>query len=322
MPLRFVVINDGSPIDFYISHGSNGGQQGKGRATVIVENVSPTIYLTIKFLTLIVSNQQNQYTNDQITDNNWNTVWFYQKPVSGKAEATNMTTRGLAHSWNNLLNSYLIEIGVKAPESDDADNEVGALDTLLSVTPSADPVPTGAEAWQRFEEVTKYLPTGKRLFRSSAPHYDGEDEIQTVTESDAQFLQTKGINGIISLNEFSYDSSSLALLKKYKIDYLHRPVIDFGSPTQADFAAANTFFLAHTVTLIHCGYGHGRTGTGVTALQLYATKGANPPESDWSSVNHVEKETQIQALRQLKQSLQVNIHPIFEMLSLFITPKQ
>ena len=141
MPLRFVVINDGSPIDFYISHGSNGGQQGKGRATVIVENVSPTIYLTIKFLTLIVSNQQNQYTNDQITDNNWNTVWFYQKPVSGKAEATNMTTRGVAHSWNNLLNSYLIEIGVKAPESDDTDNEVGALDALLSVTPSADPVP-------------------------------------------------------------------------------------------------------------------------------------------------------------------------------------
>ena len=168
----------------------------------------------------------------------------------------------------------------------------------------------GADAWQRFEEVTKDLPTGKRLYRSSAPHYDDEDEVQTVAESDEQFLQSKSITGVISLNQYPYDSNSLALLKKYKIDYLQRPVVDFNSPTQADFAAANTFFLAHTATLIHCGYGHGRTGTGVTALQLYATKGANPRESEWVSVNHVEKDTQIQALRDLKKSLQVILHAI------------
>ncbi|KAH9935269.1 MAC/Perforin domain-containing protein [Amylocystis lapponica] len=261
MDIRFMVINDGSPIDFYISHGSNGGQPGKGTAQIIME--------------------QNQYVNDQITDNNWNTVYFYHKAVSPKAQTSTLVRRGGRNTWNTVLNAYLREIGV----------------------PSRLGEARGADAFSNFREVKDFLPSGKHLYRSSAPHYPGDDEIQHVDDSDLKFLQSKGITGIISFNSKPYDSASQALMKTYKIDYLHRPVGDFKPPTQADFAAANTFFLARTTTMLHCGAGYGRTGTGVTALQLYATRGKNPPQGDWKTVNDVEEDCQVAQLVVLRDSL-------------------
>ncbi|OAX36797.1 hypothetical protein K503DRAFT_772164 [Rhizopogon vinicolor AM-OR11-026] len=62
--LRFFVINDGSPIDFSISHGSNGATPGAGLAEVLME--------------------REHYPSKGVTDNVWNTSWFYQKPVSPK----------------------------------------------------------------------------------------------------------------------------------------------------------------------------------------------------------------------------------------------
>ncbi|THU80323.1 hypothetical protein K435DRAFT_736321, partial [Dendrothele bispora CBS 962.96] len=60
--IDFYVINDGYPIDFYISHGRNGGGDGNGSARINMEGET--------------------YINDQLTDNNYNTMWFYQKGVS------------------------------------------------------------------------------------------------------------------------------------------------------------------------------------------------------------------------------------------------
>ena len=51
------------------------------------------------------------YTNDEITDNNWNTVWFYQKPISGSQQQTRLTMRKGTRTWNEVLNGYLREIG-------------------------------------------------------------------------------------------------------------------------------------------------------------------------------------------------------------------
>ena len=51
------------------------------------------------------------YTNDEITDNNWNTVWFYQKPISGRQQQTRLTLRKGTRTWNEVLNGYLREIG-------------------------------------------------------------------------------------------------------------------------------------------------------------------------------------------------------------------
>ncbi|KAG2146795.1 hypothetical protein DEU56DRAFT_931054 [Suillus clintonianus] len=58
--LRFFIINDGSPIDFSISHGS-GGHKGMAQATI----------------------ENRHYLNDDITGN---THWFYRAPVSGIPE--------------------------------------------------------------------------------------------------------------------------------------------------------------------------------------------------------------------------------------------
>ncbi|KAG8215627.1 hypothetical protein J3R82DRAFT_7496 [Butyriboletus roseoflavus] len=85
--LRFNVVNDGSPVNFSISKGSNGPSVGKGRAEAIIEQVSPLLH------------------------NKWNTMWFFQKPVSSVAMTTKMELTRTRHSWDNVLKGYLEEIG-------------------------------------------------------------------------------------------------------------------------------------------------------------------------------------------------------------------
>ncbi|KAG6334618.1 hypothetical protein ID866_4470 [Astraeus odoratus] len=92
--LSFRIINDGSPIDFSTSHGSNGGKPGEGKAIVLMEGAN--------------------YVNDKITDNVWNTQWFYQMPVSSTPAQSRLSRSRAPHTWNEVLNDYLEEIGVKS----------------------------------------------------------------------------------------------------------------------------------------------------------------------------------------------------------------
>ncbi|KAI6098437.1 hypothetical protein EDD16DRAFT_1662944 [Pisolithus croceorrhizus] len=88
--LRFFVINDGSPIDFSTSHGSQAGPNSRGRVIVTIES--------------------NNYANDSITDNVWNTKWFYKVPVSGMPASRLSETykRSKPHySWTDVLQHYL-----------------------------------------------------------------------------------------------------------------------------------------------------------------------------------------------------------------------
>jgi protein tyrosine phosphatase len=166
----------------------------------------------------------------------------------------------------------------------------------------------GHGAWSDFQEVKEDLPRGKRLFRSTAPNYSdhsGEDEVQSIGESDVELLQSHGITAIISLNEYSYNDDSLELLKEHKISYLHRSVVGHHSPTRDDFNVAKKLFLLQPATLIHCGDGKGRTGTLITAIQLFASKGVEPPEVDWARVNHVQSDEQVSQLRALREVVQV-----------------
>jgi len=157
--------------------------------------------------------------------------------------------------------------------------------------------------WHQFSEVTRYVCAGQRLFRSSAPNYDGTDSTQRLTQSAVDFLVNQGINGIISFNSLRYTEQELGRLNEAGITYLHLPVVDFTAPTIQQLQAAIKFYQANTQggTLVHCGYGHGRTGTGVTALQLFATRGENPSESSWKTDNHVEEENQVEVLRELRK---------------------
>ncbi|KAI6038047.1 hypothetical protein EDC04DRAFT_2698637 [Pisolithus marmoratus] len=88
--LKFFVVNDGSPIDFSISHGSQAGPSGRGLAIVTIEG--------------------NNYKNDSITDNVWNTLWFYKALVSGTPVSKSSDTRKGSRShyeWSDVLKDYL-----------------------------------------------------------------------------------------------------------------------------------------------------------------------------------------------------------------------
>ncbi|KIY53763.1 hypothetical protein FISHEDRAFT_63269 [Fistulina hepatica ATCC 64428] len=129
--------------------------------------------------------------------------------------------------------------------------------------------------WYRFTEGAVFIPQGHRLYRSSTPNYD-ESKGDASQQQAVDFLSSKGIDSIISYNESPYNAAELAQPRTFR--------------------ETVAFMGMYRSTLVHCGYGHGRTGTGVTAIQLEATKGVSPPESQWVSVNHVERHSQMEAL--------------------------
>ncbi|KAF7430290.1 hypothetical protein PC9H_005994 [Pleurotus ostreatus] len=85
--INFYVVNDGSPIDFYISHGSLAGA-GKGTARIVMAGKS--------------------YENNDIIDDDYNTKWFYQAPVGGTPESFHLKHRvGGINAWDATLDAYL-----------------------------------------------------------------------------------------------------------------------------------------------------------------------------------------------------------------------
>lgn len=158
--------------------------------------------------------------------------------------------------------------------------------------------------WHEWREVAVFIPSGKKLFRASAPNYKGvhdSDHTQNLTQKSVDFLLSQGVNAIISFNEFSYSEEMKKRLGT-KIQYRHFSTKDGAAPKLQDLKDAVTFFrgLSHAVPVVHCGFGHGRTGTGVTAIQLGSTKGASPTEDRWEPDNFVEKPAQMQVLRDVR----------------------
>lgn len=162
-----------------------------------------------------------------------------------------------------------------------------------------------AAGWHRFTPVTKFVPSGHKLYRASAPNYRGKDSDQDLTQAAVDFLVSQGIDSIISFNEYEYKAVEKERLAKATkpIQYLHLKLGDFKPPTLAQFKQANDFFLKNKSTLVHCGYGWGRTGTGVTGLQIYTENGKNlqPLARSWSTTlanggNNVEKREQMSIL--------------------------
>jgi len=82
--------------------------------------------------------------------------------------------------------------------------------------------------------------------------------------SDLRFLQGIEISGIVCLQE-KKDSEELAQL--LDVEYLHRPIPDFGIPTKKDIEDILEFFRHLQVEkpnvplVVHCTAGYGRTGT-------------------------------------------------------------
>ncbi|KIY66178.1 phosphatases II [Cylindrobasidium torrendii FP15055 ss-10] len=160
--------------------------------------------------------------------------------------------------------------------------------------------------FKRFVEVLQHVSGGRRLFRSSAPGYDdvNEDAPQNLTADDIEVLTSRGITRIVSLNEQGYTPAALERLKNAGIAYLHLPVVDFTAPSMDQIKRAVTFWskAPKTNMLVHCGYGHGRTGTMITALQLWMTNGHLGLDSTMTA-NYVEREVQREVLRRYQAEL-------------------
>lgn len=113
--LRFFIVNDGSPIDFSVSHGSHGAGWRQGRAEAIIENVrAPSLSFvrppwTGVFLTFLTVGTQERYLNDVITDDVWNTVWYFGAPVGLTPESLRLSNRSTGYSWDDILDVYLHE---------------------------------------------------------------------------------------------------------------------------------------------------------------------------------------------------------------------
>ena len=175
--------------------------------------------------------------------------------------------------------------------------------------------------WFRWKEVHKYLLPGHRLFRSSSPNYrsrredpiNGGDKSQRLTQESVDWLTKNGVNSIISFNRFPYNPDELALLTEANIVYRHYGTEDFTSPSIEDLKAAVKFHAEFkgAVTLVHCGYGHGRTGTGISTIQLYAEDGKRPTEWEWITDNHVElmAKDEVKNLQILAERYKKNLRP-------------
>ncbi|KAM4066199.1 protein-tyrosine phosphatase [Hirsutella rhossiliensis] len=165
-----------------------------------------------------------------------------------------------------------------------------------------------AGGFYRFEWVSSSLQAGDRLARSSAPFYQHSDPDQRLTGASIAFLKQQGISHVISLNAEANSPAIRDALTKNGIAYTALPVRDFESPTLDDFKKGHRAFEQHRAgTLVWCGYGHGRTGTMVTALQVYSEQARPDPRrllpADFSK-NHVETAGQIRLLNKLQRSLQ------------------
>jgi len=150
-------------------------------------------------------------------------------------------------------------------------------------------------AFRRFEWV---IPG--QLARSSAPYYNNQDSDQHMDSSAVRFLVDHGIQNIISLNSEKLSAEEQNRLRVVEITYNHIGVVDFTAPTREQFDLIHECAPGGRVTLVYCGYGHGRTGSAISALQLYY--GRRMREIDFRE-NRVEDRTQYTALQALQRRL-------------------
>ncbi|KAM3512760.1 hypothetical protein MY11210_003634 [Beauveria gryllotalpidicola] len=163
---------------------------------------------------------------------------------------------------------------------------------------------------QRFEFVKELMGPGNELARSSAPYYAGQDSHQKITPETIAALKKHGITHVISANSEANNEEIKNALTEAGIAYTPLPVQDFKAATQDDFQRAWDAFVSNRgtgATLVWCGYGHGRTGTIISALQMFAEHERGQSHT-WSLAdydrNHVETAGQRSALDTLQQRLQ------------------
>ncbi|RAL63842.1 hypothetical protein DID88_003485 [Monilinia fructigena] len=186
--------------------------------------------------------------------------------------------------------STIPDIEAKTNKATTSNAEVNAESEAINLTAAKDIKKSGFSQW---ETVTRYAGSNK-LYRSSSPNYDEKkgDKSQYILKADIDFLHKQNIGNIICLNSDTMTSYAIGHElgnAKPKIEFTHIPVEDYHSPTLDRIAEG---YKAYTPfkkdTLVWCGFGYGRIGTMITALQYKNEKGkVKLPHTDYYN-NYVE----------------------------------
>ena len=139
-----------------------------------------------------------------------------------------------------------------------------------------------------------------RLARSSAPYYNGEDADESINETSIEFLNNYGIKHIISLNSVELSPRPRGWLRAAGISYSHIKVMEYTAVTQEQFDQIWNTYNKSGVTIVYCGYGDGRTGMAVSAIQLF--QGRALDDNDYRG-NGVQCPSQLAALNALNDRI-------------------
>jgi len=150
-------------------------------------------------------------------------------------------------------------------------------------------------AFRRFEWVVP-----GRLARSSAPYYDGEDSDESINDDSIEFLKKYGIKNIISLNSIELSSRQKGKLRAAGISYSHIKALEYTAVTQEQFDQIRKAYDKGGVTIVYCGYGDGRTGMAISAIQLF--QGRALDDNDFRA-NGVQCPSQLAALNALSDRI-------------------
>ena len=152
-------------------------------------------------------------------------------------------------------------------------------DTMTNVTdPNADRA--GFYRLRTVNPLPGFKPFDYKILRSSSPNYDDSkpnpDSTQQFNSYSIKYLQDNHIGHIICLN--SDDDSCKEIKEKLDaaspvIQFTRLSVKDYHAPTLEQLKEGYRRYVeVKKTTLVWCGYGKGRTGTMITALQWQIEK--------------------------------------------------
>ena len=161
-----------------------------------------------------------------------------------------------------------------------------------------------------FESWVASGDSGTKVYRSSQPYYNGGDSEQVFDPNAVKVLKDHKINLIVSLNHKGLAKGQKEILDADKISYCYLGVEDYKAPTVAQLEEgcqeiSNNFSAGNA--LVYCGYGQGRTGTMMTAYQIYSTKKCTTKQLDeFIKASTAETRDQETALRNFYKKLYPN----------------
>ncbi|KJK75250.1 hypothetical protein H634G_09597 [Metarhizium anisopliae BRIP 53293] len=179
------------------------------------------------------------------------------------------TNVGNRQTWPGTGHTTPPGKGLSTRAPDDDNTTPAPVEDNTTPAPELDTAAAIKGGLKEFAKVAGLAPD-EILFRSSAPNYKNNDKDQKITPETIAAFKEYGITHVINVNREAESQEYKDALKAAGIKYTPIPVKDYSAPTQKDFEKAWDSFKENKPagTLVHCGFGHGRTGTVVTSIQM------------------------------------------------------